>query len=68
MTQVVIENPILNSPYKKPNRHFKFSEEALPTKLPNRDASVPILFPLHSPRKKLGQNSLRLKVSGLRIE
>jgi hypothetical protein len=27
MPQVVIDNPILNSPYKEPTRHFKFSDE-----------------------------------------
>lgn len=29
MKQVVIENPILNSPFKEPNRHFRFSEEGI---------------------------------------
>ena len=27
MNQVVIENPILNSPFEEPNRHFKFTED-----------------------------------------
>jgi type III restriction enzyme len=26
MKQVVIENPILNSPFEEPRRHFKFTE------------------------------------------
>lgn len=26
---VVIENPILNSPFKEPNRHFRFSDEGI---------------------------------------
>ena len=26
---VVIENPILNSPYREPGRHFKFSDEEI---------------------------------------
>lgn len=29
MTQVVIENPVLNSPYKEPTRHFKFTEDGI---------------------------------------
>jgi type III restriction enzyme len=29
MPQVVIENPILNSPYKEPGRHFKFSDQGI---------------------------------------
>ena len=27
MSQVVIENPIINSPFDEPTRHFRFSEE-----------------------------------------
>ena len=27
MSQVVIENPILNSPFNEPARHFKFTDE-----------------------------------------
>ena len=29
MTQVVIENPIINSPFDKPARHFKFSDDGI---------------------------------------
>src|SRR5258708_4198708 len=29
MTQVVIENPIINSPFEEPKRHFRFSEEGI---------------------------------------
>jgi hypothetical protein len=25
----VIENPVLNSPYKEPTRHFRFSDEGI---------------------------------------
>ena len=27
MSQVVIENPIINSPFDEPTRHFRFSDE-----------------------------------------
>jgi hypothetical protein len=29
MTQVTIENPIINSPYDEPSRHFRFSDEGI---------------------------------------
>lgn len=29
MVQVVIENPVLNSPFRKPIRHFSFSDEGI---------------------------------------
>jgi hypothetical protein len=27
VSQVVIENPIINSPFDEPNRHFRFDDE-----------------------------------------
>ena len=29
MKQVVIENPILNSPFEEPRRYFKFTEDGI---------------------------------------
>ena len=29
MTKVVIENPVLNSPYNEPKRHFYFDEAGI---------------------------------------
>ena len=29
MEQVVIENPVINSPFEEPKRHFLFSEEGI---------------------------------------
>jgi hypothetical protein len=29
MSQVVIENPILNSPFREPTRHFRFSDDGI---------------------------------------
>jgi hypothetical protein len=29
VTDVVIDNPILNSPYEEPSRHFRFSDEGI---------------------------------------
>ena len=29
MSQVVIENPIINSPFSEPTRHFRFSDEGI---------------------------------------
>jgi hypothetical protein len=31
MNQVVIENPILNSPFEEPRRHFTFTEDGITT-------------------------------------
>jgi type III restriction enzyme len=29
MRQVVIENPIINSPFDEPTRHFRFADEGI---------------------------------------
>lgn len=46
MAQAVIENPIINSPFEEPNKHFKFSEEGITSEIePSRRVSsyfVPI--------------------------
>ena len=28
-TQIIIENPILNSPFEEPSRHFKFTDDGI---------------------------------------
>lgn len=33
MRQVVIENPIINSPFDEPERHFCFSDEGITNKI-----------------------------------
>lgn len=29
MRQVVIENPVINSPFEEPQRHFQFDDEGI---------------------------------------
>jgi type III restriction enzyme len=29
MSRVIIENPILNSPFREPSRHFRFDDEGI---------------------------------------
>jgi len=29
MSQVIIENPVINSPFDEPKRHFRFSDEGI---------------------------------------
>lgn len=33
MKQVVIDNPVLNSPYVEPSRHFKFDDDGITDKI-----------------------------------
>ena len=50
MTQVVIENPVINSPFREPDQHFKFTDEGITNEvIDGRRVSsyfVPITQPL----------------------
>lgn len=52
MKQIIIENPILNSPFEEPKRHFRFSDEGITNEIA-KDRRVSSYFtPIAQPRKK----------------
>ena len=55
MPPVTIDNPILNSPYREPERHFRFdgNNEITDTIDPGRRGSTYFL-PIAAPKKKTG--------------
>ena len=55
MPQVVIENPILNSPYKEPTRHFKFTEEGITDEVAEQRRISSYFVPIPQPRKRSKQ-------------
>ena len=59
MKQVVIENPIINSPFEEPNRHHEFDGDGNPTGevKPGRRISN-YFIPIAKPRKKTKQAQL----------
>src|SRR5205823_11356937 len=46
----LIENPILNSPFREPTRHFKFDDEGITNEILN--GRLPIPLRSHRPRKE----------------
>ncbi len=38
----VIENPVLNSPYKEPTRHFRFSDEGVTSEIMETIRETPV--------------------------
>ena len=52
MVQVVIENPILNSPFAEPNRHFRFDEEGITNEVVEGRRVSSYFIPIAQPRKK----------------
>ncbi|MCK4462623.1 MAG: hypothetical protein KAW46_12525 [candidate division Zixibacteria bacterium] len=52
MRQVVIENPILNSPYVEPTRHFKFTDEGITDEIVEGRRISSYFVPIARPKKK----------------
>ena len=57
MKQVVIENPVINSPFDEPNRHFRFADEGITNEIIDGRRSSSYFVPIARPRKK-GQKQL----------
>lgn len=52
MAQVTIENPIINSPFLEPARHFKFSNEGITSETVEGRRSSSYFVPIPGPKKK----------------
>jgi type III restriction enzyme len=67
--QVVIENPILNSPFEAPRRHFKFTEEGITDEIVEARRISSYFVPIPRPKKKNArQMSLETEWTADRIE
>src|SRR5450759_4755834 len=58
MTQVVIENPIINSPYHEPTHHFRFSDKGITNEIIDERRTSSYFVPIARPKKKGAQQSL----------
>ena len=52
MAQVVIDNPILNSPFGEPDRHFRFDEQGITDDVVESRRTSAYFIPIAQPRKK----------------
>jgi len=52
MPQTVIENPIINSPFEEPARHFKFSDDGITNEIVEKRRASAYFIPIASPRSK----------------
>jgi type III restriction enzyme len=67
MPQVVIENPVINSPFLEPQRHYKFCDEGITNEIvPSRRTSQ-YFIPIAQPRKK-GQFKFETEWTADRVE
>src|SRR5208282_3241293 len=58
MPQVVIENPILNSPFAEPCRHFRFTDEGISNEVAEGRRVSSYFVPIARPRSKSGKSQL----------
>ncbi len=54
MSQVVIENPIINSPFQEPTRHFRFTDEGITDEIVEGRRISSYFVPIARPKKKKG--------------
>ena len=52
MSQVIIENPILNSPFDEPTRHFRFTDEGITNEEVDGRRTSSYFVPIAKPKKK----------------
>lgn len=52
MNQVVIENPVLNSPFEEPRRHFQFTEDGITDQIIKGRRISQYFVPIPHPKKK----------------
>jgi len=69
MPQVTIENPILNSPFLEPDRHFRFNDEGITDEVVEARRTSSYFVPIAKPRSKTkGQLVLDTEWTQDRIE
>ena len=68
MANVTIENPILNSPYEEPTRHFKFDEDGITNGIATERGRSEYFVPIAKPRRKGKQLSFETEWTQDRIE
>jgi len=54
MSQIIIENPVINSPFAEPNRHFKFNDEGITGEIESGRRISAYFVPIARPRKSKG--------------
>ncbi|MCL4201035.1 MAG: hypothetical protein KJ000_00975 [Pirellulaceae bacterium] len=58
MPQVVIENPVINSPFEEPARHFRFDEQGITNTIVAERRISQYFVPIAKPRKTAKERQL----------
>ena len=54
MSQVVIENPVINPPFDEPTRHFRFTDDGITNEVDDGRRISSYFVPIAQPKKKKG--------------
>ena len=68
MPDVVIENPVINSPFEEPRRHFVFADDGITDQIADTRRVSSYFIPIPPPKKKGGQQVLPGDWLGERIK
>ena len=68
MPQVVIENPILNSAFEEPTRHFRFGEEGITNDVVEKRRTSSYFIPIARPKKRGTQLQFETEWTSDRLE
>ncbi len=68
MSQVVIENPVINSPFAEPERHFRFADEGITNEIVGQRRTSSYFIPIAAPKKKGKQLQFETEWTQDRIE
>ena len=52
MADTIIENPILNSPFREPDRHWRFDDEGITNEIVETRRASAYFVPIPPPKKK----------------
>ena len=62
MSNVTIENPVINSPFEEPQRHFKFNARGITEEIAEGRRRSEYFMPFPKPKKQPGQPQLQFEL------
>lgn len=62
MAKVTIENPVINSPFEEPQRHFKFNARGITEEIAEGRRQSEYFMPFPKPKKQSGQDQMQFEL------
>lgn len=68
MADVIIENPVINSAFAEPSKHFRFSEDGITNEIVEQRRSSSYFIPIPRARKQSGQKTFETEWTEDRLQ